>query len=197
MMGIVDIIFLAIGLAMDCFAVATTKGISTGKGYLGKGVIMALLFGLFQGSMPLLGYFAGSIFSEQITKIDHWIALILLCFIGGKMIWDSVKEDKAIHVTNADTNTPKQIDFSLPTMIGLAIATSIDALATGIIFVPTPEIIWLAVGIIALVSFIFAFVGYLLGSLLGERCKFDVNILGGLILIGMGIKIFMEHMCGM
>lgn len=195
-MELSSIIFLAIGLAMDCFAVATTKGISTGKGYWHKAIWMAVLFGVFQGAMPLLGYAVGSMFANFITHIDHWIALILLCFIGGKMIWDSLKEDKTIHAANADTNTPKQIDFSLPTMIGLAIATSIDALATGIIFVPTPEIVWMAAGIIALVSFIFAFVGYLLGSLLGERCKFDVNILGGLILIGIGIKIFMEHMQG-
>ncbi len=186
-MDILSIILIAIGLAMDCFAVSITKGITSSKPQWGKALLMALLFGLFQGGMPLIGFFAGVAFTEQIARFDHWIALGLLGFIGGKMIWESLHEDE-------EQDCTKHCDFSLKTLLLLAIATSIDALATGIIFVPTPEIIWQAVSIIALVSFIFAGVGYTIGIFCGKRFHFNVELFGGLILIAIGLKIFIEHM---
>ncbi len=185
-MDVFSIILIAIGLAMDCFAVSITKGITSGKAQWKKALLMALLFGLFQGGMPLIGYFAGMAFTEQIARFDHWIALGLLGFIGGKMIWESLHEK--------EDECTAHCDFSLKTIVLLAIATSIDALATGIIFVPTPEVIWLAVSIIALVSFLFAGVGYVIGYLCGTRFHINVELLGGMILIGIGIKIFIEHM---
>ncbi len=185
-MDILSIILIAIGLAMDCFAVSITKGITSGKPQWGKALLMALLFGLFQGGMPLIGFFAGVAFTEQIARFDHWIALALLGFIGGKMIWESLHEDE-------EQNCTEHCDFSFKTLILLAIATSIDALATGIIFVPTPEIIWHAVSIIAFVSFLFAGVGYIIGIFCGKRFHFNVELLGGLILIAIGLKIFIEH----
>ncbi len=189
-MGLLEIIIIAIGLAMDCFAVATTKGITVEKGYVPQALLMAVLFGLFQGVMPLIGFYAGAIFTEQITKYDHWIALLLLVFIGGKMIWESRHETPQKEGTTCED---KKAAFGFRELVMLAIATSIDALATGIIFVPTPEIIWLAVAVIALVSFLFSIVGYGIGSFFGSRFRFNVELLGGIILIGIGVKIFIEH----
>ncbi len=186
-MDILSIILIAIGLAMDCFAVSITKGITSDAGRWGKALLMALLFGLFQGGMPVLGFYAGVIFTEQIAQFDHWIALILLSIIGGKMIWESLHQDKDEH----ETQTP---NFSFYTLFILAIATSIDALATGIIFVPTPDMLWVAVSIIAFVSFIFSVIGYTIGRFCGQRFHFNVEMLGGIILIGIGAKIFIEHM---
>ncbi len=185
-MDIISIILIAIGLAMDCFAVAITKGITSGKAHWEKAFLMALLFGLFQGGMPLIGYFAGVAFTEQIARFDHWIALGLLGFIGGKMIWESLHEKEEEGTAHCD--------FSLKTILLLAIATSIDALATGIIFVPTPEIIWLAVSVIAAVSLLFAGIGYMIGVFWGKRFNCNVELFGGLILIAIGAKIFIEHM---
>ncbi len=184
-MDILSIILIAIGLAMDCFAVSITKGITAGKGNIAKALLMAALFGLFQGGMPLIGFYAGVSFTEQISRIDHWIALILLGCIGGKMIWESFHEHE---------DSTSKADFSLKTLFLLAIATSIDALATGIIFVPTPAILWLAVGIIAFVSFVFALCGFFIGVFCGKRFHLNVELIGGIILIAIGLKIFIEHM---
>ncbi len=192
-MDIISIILIAIGLAMDCFAVSITQGIrshtlcaGSNKRLKNMGALwMALLFGLFQGGMPLIGFFAGVAFTEQIARFDHWIALVLLGLIGGKMIWESLHEDEKVE---------EHSDFSFRTLLLLAIATSIDALATGIIFVPTPDVLWLAVGVIALVSFGFAICGYWIGVVCGKRFHFNVELLGGIILIAIGAKIFIEHM---
>ncbi len=201
-MDLLSIILIAIGLAMDCFAVAITQGISqelrlmsqaagTRQSLLSdyqvpQALLMASLFGLFQGGMPLLGFFAGVAFTEQIAQFDHWIALILLSVIGGKMIWESLHEDEAEEV--------KTSNFKFQTLFLLAIATSIDALATGVIFVPTPEVLWQAVSIIAIVSFLFSGIGYTIGIVCGKRFHFNVELLGGIILIAIGAKIFIEHM---
>lgn len=186
-MSILQIILIAVGLAMDCFAVSITKGITAGKSLYTKALLMALLFALFQGGMPLIGFFAGIGFADTINRFDHWIALLLLGFIGGKMIVESLRKDK--------DNDNRQSDFSFKTLILLAVATSIDALATGIIFVPTPALIWLAVAIIAAVSFIFSIAGYAIGRQFGTRFKLNVELIGGLILIAIGLKIFIEHTC--
>ncbi len=184
-MDLLSIILIAIGLAMDCFAVSITQGITSAKGQWGKAFLMAFLFGLFQGGMPLIGFFAGVAFTEQIARFDHWIALGLLCFIGGKMIWESLHEEKQ----------EKEAATTWQRLIILAIATSIDALATGIIFVPTPEVLWVAVSVIALVSFLLSGIGYIIGIRCGKRFHFNVELLGGLILIAIGLKIFIEHTC--
>ncbi len=202
-MDLLAIISIAIGLAMDCLAVAITQGISqetrlrskvSGKKQsfwsayqVPQALLMALLFGLFQGGMPLLGFFAGIAFTEQIARFDHWIALVLLGIIGGKMIWESLHKE--------EEQDSKTSSLELRTLFLLAIATSIDALAAGIIFVPTPDILWMAVSIIAIVSFLFALMGYTIGVVCGKRFHFNVELLGGLILIAIGVKIFIEHMC--
>ncbi len=187
-MSYFDIILIAIGLAMDCFAVSVTHGLSydrSRKPLAQYGPwLMALMFGLFQGGMPLIGYFAGTLFADFFSKFAPWIALILLTLIGGKMIWESLHENK-------DEKKP-YADFSFKHITALAVATSIDALATGVIFIPAPGMLWGGVGIIALVSFLFAIVGYCIGAFVGQKFKFNVELLGGGILIIIGLKIFVE-----
>ena len=185
-MNILTIVLLAIGLAMDCFAVSVCKGLTSPHGYVPryiKPMLMALLFGVFHAGMPLIGYFAGSFFASFFERFAPWIALLLLGFIGGKMIYDSLKED------NAEAHLA---DFSFLGLLSLAFATSMDTLATGVIFIPHPEVLWIAVGIIAATCFLFSMTGFVLGHIVGARLRMNVNILGGIILILIGLKIFLE-----
>ncbi|GEM_PF-38415 len=185
-MSIITIILIAIGLAMDCFAVSTTKGLCTGKWNNGA-LWMALLFGIFQGGMPLIGYFCGTLFADFFSRFAPWIALILLGFIGGKMIWESLhKEQEGCPLTGKPTK------WDLGELLLLAVATSIDALATGVIFIPCPERVWVGVGIIALASFVLSLVGYMIGWKIGKRFQWNMGLIGGIILVGIGIKIFLE-----
>ncbi len=188
-MDILSIIFIAIGLAMDCLAVSITTGIQKGKWY-NKVLLMAFLFGFFQGGMPLIGYFLGIGFTDWISRYDHWIALVLLSFIGGKMIVESLQKEKP---EDDPSHKVKKDTFAFSQLILLAIATSIDALATGVIFVPTPDIIWLAVSIIALTSFVFSLGGYCVGMFFGKRFHWNMTLIGGIILVAIGLKIFLEH----
>lgn len=190
-MDILSIVLIAIGLAMDCLAVSVTTGIQQGKWH-NKVLLMAFLFGFFQGAMPLIGFFLGIGFTDWISHYDHWIALVLLSVIGGKMIVESLQKDK----DNADTTVTKNTTdpFAFSNLILLAIATSIDALATGIIFVPTPDIIVAAVSIIAATSFLFSLGGYSVGMLFGKRFRWNMTLIGGIILVAIGLKIFIEHL---
>ena len=185
-MSIITIILLAIGLAMDCFAVSVCKGLTSPHGYVPRyinPILMALLFGVFHAGMPLIGYFTGSLLASFFERFAPWIALALLGFIGGKMIYDSLKDDdEEAHLA----------DFSFLGLLSLAFATSMDTLATGVIFIPHPEILWWAVGIIATTCFAFSMTGFILGHIVGTRLRMNVNILGGVILILIGLKIFIE-----
>ena len=185
-MSILTILLLAIGLAMDCFAVSVCKGLTSPHGYVPryiKPMLMALLFGVFHAGMPLIGYFAGSFFASFFERFAPWIALALLGFIGGKMIYDSLHDaDDEAHLA----------DFSFWGLLSLAFATSMDTLATGVIFIPHPEVLWLAVGVIAATCFVFSMTGFVLGHIVGARLRVNVNILGGVILILIGVKIFLE-----
>jgi putative Mn2+ efflux pump MntP len=185
-MSILTIILLAIGLAMDCFAVSVCKGLTSPHGYVPryiKPMLMALLFGVFHAGMPLIGYFTGSFFTAFFERFAPWIALALLGFIGGKMIYESLHDDD---------NEAHLADFSFFGLLSLAFATSMDTLATGVIFIPYPKVLWLAVTIIALTCFVFSMTGFILGHIVGTRLRINVNILGGVILILIGIKIFLE-----
>lgn len=170
---------------MDCFAVSVCKGLTSPHGYVPryiKPILMALLFGVFHAGMQLIGYFVGSLFASFFERFAPWIALLLLGFIGGKMIYDSLHDDDKTHLA----------DFSFWGLLSLAFATSIDTLATGVIFIPHPEVLWIAVGIIAATCFLFSMTGFVLGHLVGARLRVNVNILGGVILILIGVKIFLE-----
>ena len=185
-MTIFTIILLAIGLAMDCFAVSVCKGLASPHGYVPryiKPMLMALLFGVFHAGMPLIGYFTGSFFASFFERFAPWIALALLGFIGGKMIYDSLHDDD---------DEAHLADFSFWGLLSLAFATSMDTLATGVIFIPHPEVLWLAVGVIAATCFVFSMTGFVLGHIVGARLRVNVNILGGVILILIGVKIFLE-----
>jgi putative Mn2+ efflux pump MntP len=151
-------------------------------------ITTAAAFGLFQAFMPILGFFIGSVFSDAISSLDHWIALILLSFIGGKMIIEAVKELKYPEacLTSSKYLTPK-------TLIVQAIATSIDALAVGVGFAVMKVDILSAALSIGIITFINSIIGSHLGKKFGELFKQKAEILGGLILIGIGIKIFIEH----
>lgn len=183
-MSIIELILLGIGLAMDCFAVSLSKGIAA-KRFIPAGMVtMAVFFGLFQAGMPLIGYFAGTYFAGFISKTAPWIALVLLGFIGGKMVKEHFcpeEEDQS------------SADYGFKTIVILAIATSIDALATGLLFVSEPRMtLWLAVGIIGVCSVLFSLLGTTIGVTLGKRFHFPAELVGGLILIGIGLKIWIE-----
>lgn len=188
-MGLFEIILISIGLAMDCFAVSLAGGIIVKK-FEWKWVLrMALLFGLFQGIMPLFGYLAGYFFKDLISTYDHWIALLILGFLGIKMIREGAAPQ------DEENERAKQIcPLSWASLLMMSIATSIDALATGIMFVSVPNILVFAVCIIAFVSFLFSVLGSYLGTHFGGKFNFRIEILGGVILIAIGLKIFVEHM---
>jgi len=184
-MDLLSIILLAVGLAMDCFAVSIAQGMQDSK--LRPMVVMAILFGVFQGGMPLITYFAGSIFADFFTRWSPWIALVLLVLIGGKMLIEAYRENRS-----SLDNAPVKSALTFGTMLLLAVATSIDALSVGVLFIPVPEVLWLAVSIIAATSTAFSLLGFWLGRNLGRHLPFNANILGGCILIAIGIKIFVE-----
>ena len=181
---------ISIGLAMDCFAVSISKGLTVDVHEIfakrQKPWLMAILFGAFQGGMPLIGYSVGTLFTTFFSRFAPWIALILLSFIGGKMIWASLQDSE---------ENVKGNDFSIKTLVILAIATSFDALTTGVIFIPVPEVLWIGIGFIALTSFVFSIAGYLIGVFVGNKFKINVELIGGCILIAIGIKIFVEGLC--
>lgn len=183
-MSIWDIILLSIGLAMDCFAVSTATGIGCKQIRIAESWKMPFFFGIFQGLMPLIGFLLSISFAKFIESFSHWIALAILSFLGIKMIIEEFQ--------NKDEEE-KEDFFSWKTVFLLAIATSIDALATGVIFVPTPDIIWFAISIIAFGSFLFSCAGLAIGHYFGKRFSFKVGILGGVILIAIGVKMVITH----
>lgn len=197
-MNLLDIWLLAVALAMDCFTVSIVSGVILSNRFPlfsreGLGVFrLAFLFGAFQALMPLIGWFATSRFSEHLEFIDHWIAFALLAFIGGKMIKESFEEEQK------STFDPQR----LHTQLLLAVATSIDALAVGISFACTgyhrlsqltaPFII------IGVASFLFSILGYILGTRFGKSItrRLKPELLGGIILVVIGVKILMTHLLG-
>lgn len=191
-MNQLDIWFLALALAMDCFAVSIASGIIVKK-HLGKMMIrMAFLFGLFQAAMPLIGWLGVSTFTSYLENIDHWIAFGLLAFLGGRMIRESfLPEEKKIK--------PRK----LKTQVVLAIATSIDALAVGISFACTGfsniKMLVCPLLIIGFVSFVMSIIGVLLGVKFGKPItkKLKPELLGGVILIFIGIKVLLSHLYGL
>jgi putative Mn2+ efflux pump MntP len=185
-MDILSIIIIGIGLAMDCLAVSISKGICAKKFFFWHTLRMAFLFGVFQAIMPLIGHAAGSSFAKQMQSFDHWLAFGLLAAIGGKMLYEGFQPH------DPDCVTPNP--FKWASLLPLAFATSIDALATGIVFVPYRDIIWIAIAIIGLISFIFTFIGMYIGIHFGKRFHVKVEVIGGIILIGIGLKILIEHL---
>ena len=190
-MDLLSIIIIGIGLAMDCFAVSISKGMHAKKHHFGLTFRMAMMFGIFQALMPLIGYAAGAGFAAYMKQIDHWIAFGLLLLIGIKMVIESLK---TLDLEDDDDDDKLINSFKWSTILSLALATSIDALATGIVFVPFPGVIWKAMVIIGLTSIMFTFLGMYIGVHFGKRFHINVEMIGGVILIGMGLKILIEHL---
>ena len=180
-MNILELFILAVGLSMDAFAVSICKGLSLGKIQKKHMAIAGAWFGGFQALMPLIGYFAGRFFAEKLTQYDHWVAFILLLFIGGSMIKESLCEEE-------ESNDAMDIK----TMFLLAVATSIEALAVGVTFAFLKVAILPAVVFIGVVTFVCSAVGIKIGSIFGTKYKSKAELCGGIILILIGLKILLE-----
>lgn len=183
-MSLLELFILAVGLSMDAFAVSVCKGLAMKQITLKKAGIVGAWFGGFQALMPLIGWLLGSQFRSYITAIDHWIAFVLLLFIGGNMVKESF--DKSEESANAS------LGFRL--MLMLAIATSIDALAVGVTFAFLEVNILWAVIFIGCITFTLSAVGVKVGSVFGMKYKSKAELAGGAILILMGAKILLEHL---
>lgn len=191
-MGIIELFLIAVGLSMDAFAVSVGNGLSMKKSSPKAALAIAFSFGLFQALMPTAGYFLGSAFEDVIKEFDHFIALIFLGFIGGKMIYDGIKELRA-GKKGAKTEE-KAFKLSFGILIIQAVATSIDALIVGVSFAALPDVnIWAAVVIIGITTFVLSLIGVFFGKKFGQLIGSRAVIFGGIILAAIGIKIFIEH----
>ncbi|MGM9763475.1 MAG: manganese efflux pump MntP family protein [Candidatus Cryptobacteroides sp.] len=184
-MSFVELLLISIGLAMDAFAVSVGKGLSVDRLKPGHYVSVSLWFGVFQALMPLGGYYLGVSFADKVTAYDHWIAFVLLGLIGANMIKEALSKDE---------ENPHDSSFSFVTMLLLAIATSIDALAVGVSFAFLTVNIWMAVLVIGVVTAICSAVGMKIGNLFGLKYKSKAELFGGIILICIGVKILVEHL---
>lgn len=185
-MSFTDLLITAIALSMDAFAVAVGKGLSVQKIRPKHWLLTGAYFGGFQALMPLIGFALASAFAEYIRNFDHWIAFVLMTLIGGNMIKESFEKEEA----------PLNSSFHFRTMLPLAIATSIDALAAGVSFAVTGANIWFAVSCIGITTFLFSAAGIKIGNIFGTKYKNKAEAVGGLILILMGLKILIEHLSG-
>ena len=188
-MPISEIILIAIALAMDAFSVSITQGMLIKQKPLKLAIKLGSIFGFFQALMPLIGYIAGNAFASYIQSIDHWIAFILLGFLGIRMIKESLADDDDDQTKNSSDN-----DLDFKTVVVLAIATSIDALAAGVTFAFLTTNIVQAIALIGVLTAIICFVGVYIGYICKSKFKFNMELIGGCILILLGLKILLEHL---
>lgn len=189
MLMFIELFLLGIGLAMDAFAVSVCKGLGMRRLNKKQALIIGLYFGGFQALMPLIGWLLGSQFQKYITSIDHWIAFILLGFIGGKMMIEAIREwneEETVDVMDAPLDHKN--------MLVLAVATSIDALAVGITFAFLDTPIIEAITIIGITTMVISIIGVVVGNFFGSRYKSKAEFIGGLILVLLGLKILLEHL---
>ena len=182
-MSLWELFIIAVGLSMDAFAVSVCKGLSVRKLEWKHCLLAGLYFGGFQALMPLIGYFFGIQFQYMITSVDHWIAFVLLGLIGASMIQESREDEECLNDS-----------FDIRTMLMLAVATSIDALAVGVTFAFLNVQILPAVCFIGLITFTLSAAGIRIGHVFGAKYKSRAELAGGVILIIMGVKILMEHL---
>ena len=183
-MSLIELLLIAVGLSMDAFAVSVCKGLSVRKAEPRHSLIVGAYFGGFQALMPALGYVLGRQFESLITSVDHWIAFVLLGIIGGNMIREALKGDA------------EEMDdsFTFRTMLPLAIATSIDALAMGVTFAFLQVQIVPAVLFIGVITFVLSAIGLKVGNVFGAKYKSRAELFGGVVLVLMGVKILLEHL---
>ena len=183
-MSVIELLVLALGLSMDAFAVSICKGLSVPKLQAKHCLICGVYFGGFQALMPLIGWALGIRFQSMITNIDHWIAFVLLAVIGANMIKESFSKEEEC----------PDASFGFKTMLTLAVATSIDALAVGVTFAFLDVSIVPAVLLIGATTFVCSTVGVKIGNVFGNRFQSKAEFLGGLVLIAIGLKILIEHL---
>lgn len=189
-MGLIEIFVIACGLSMDAFAVSVCKGLCMRRINWRYALAIAFAFGLFQALMPVIGWLLGSAFASIIEPIDHWVAFILLAFIGAKMLWDGLHDDGDSDEDLCD-GEPK---IDIRELFLLAVATSIDALAVGVSFAFLGVNIAIAACVIGVTTFAFSYIGVAVGHIFGSRLERGATILGGIILILIGLKILLEHL---
>lgn len=194
---VLEIALIGLSLALDAFAVSITDGMCYSNLNKGKAVTIPLTFGIFQAAMPLAGYFLMSLFSKYIDKYDHYIAFFLLLIIGGKMVLDGIRDARTV----AEDVKPKK--FSYPTVLLQGVATSIDALAVGVTMGTMTGInsynIYGFVGIIGVITFAVSLAGVILGVTIGKLFRNKLcyaEIIGGLVLVAIGVKILVEGIIG-
>ena len=185
-MGFIELFILAVGLSMDAFAVSICKGLSMKKATLREGAICGTWFGGFQALMPLLGFYLGSIFADTIQKVDYLVAFGLLAIIGINLLKEAFSKECDCGCQEQDA------DLSFKTMFVMAIATSIDALAVGVSLAMEDADIWLAIGLIGVVTFIMCAIGVKVGNIFGSRYEKKAQAAGGFILLGLGLKMLIE-----
>ena len=183
-MSFVEILLIGVGLSMDAFSVSICKGLTTRRFSWKMALTCGLWFGFFQALMPVVGYFLGAQFQEYIEAYDHWIAFGLLVLIGANMIREAL--------LGKDEETSASMDFK--TMLLLAIATSIDALAVGVSLACVQMRLWSSVLIIGATTFLFSVVGVKIGNVFGSKFEKSAQVVGGIILILIGLKILLEHL---
>ena len=185
-MSLISVVLIAAALATDAFSVAVSKGLCCEKSAFANAMKTGVVFGLFQGLMPFIGWLTGSRVTTYISAYSGYAGFIILCFIGVKMIYE------AFHPS--EDGCPHASDTSLKTLLVLGIATSIDALAVGITFAFLQINIWGAISIIGVTTFILSFLGVMVGNRFGVRYKQKAEITGGVILVLIGLKILLEHL---
>ncbi|MGN1020216.1 MAG: manganese efflux pump MntP family protein [Aristaeellaceae bacterium] len=183
-MSLIELFLIAVGLSMDAFAVSICKGLSVPRAEVKHSLTVGAYFGGFQALMPAIGYVLGRQFESLITSVDHWIAFVLLGIIGGNMIREAIKGEQ------------EELDdsFTFRTMLPLAIATSIDALAMGVTFAFLQVQIVPAVLFIGVTTFVLSAIGLKVGNVFGAKYKSRAELFGGVVLVLMGIKILLEHL---
>ncbi len=184
-MSIIEIILLAVGLSMDSLAVSVTSGIILKQCAYKHILRIAFVLAFFQALFTLLGYLLGFSFLKYITSIDHWIAFAMLLYLGGNMIWESMHEEEV---------ESKMNPLCTKTLCGLGVATSIDALAVGISLAMMQTSLFEVISIIGVVTFLFSAFGVYFGCKVGTKLNLKLDLIGGIILMGIGIKILIEHL---
>lgn len=184
----IELLLIGVGLAMDAFAVSICKGLAMRKVNKKQAVVIGLFFGGFQALMPFIGWLLGSQFESYITSIDHWIAFVLLAFIGGKMMVEALKPEEEVTVEKMDP------PLDIKEMFLLAVATSIDALAVGITFAFLNYPIIESISIIGVTTFCISIGGVYVGNFFGNKYKNKAEFVGGLILVLIGLRILLSHL---
>ena len=191
-MGSIELLLLAIGLSMDTFAVGITIGLTMKKPTIKKFLIVGLYFGVFQAGMPVLGYLLAVQFADLVVAYSPWIAFALLGFLGGKMIVGSFRKTGSSEVDCKNRILFDEVPLGPRKMLPLAVATSVDALAVGVSFAVLRISVLPAVSLIGMVTLIVSMIGVKIGNLCGIKFKPKAEILGGVILIGIGLRILLN-----